>query len=167
MNTKVQEFIDKRKKEEKEKELKQREELLISLGLIDESKTKRERKYDERYFKGAKFDEGKNMYYTESIEYHTIEVTDEEFEEILKYAPVENKDKKDKKISLKNSIKKTLVYCFIAFLLGSTLVNFFERLEYSQGSINYVSLSSNINTSIICLMLFLCLMKLHAISKKK
>lgn len=119
MNTKVQEFIDKRKKEEKEKELKQREELLISLGLIDESKTKREREYDEHYFKGAKFDEGKNMYYTENIEYHTIEVTDEEFEEILKYAPVENKDKKDKKIS----IKKTLAYCFIAFLLGSTLYN--------------------------------------------
>ena len=39
MNAKVEEFIKKMKKEQKAKELSQKKKHLISLGLVDESKT--------------------------------------------------------------------------------------------------------------------------------
>lgn len=94
MNPKVQEFIDKMKAEQKEKELKEKKELLISLGLIDEEKSKEEVIYsDVRDFSNDwKWDEEKQKYYKKTQVIVPVEVTDEEYQEILKYAPVIEKE---------------------------------------------------------------------------
>lgn len=55
MNAKVQEFINKMKEEEK----RQRNENLISLGLVDETKKIIARQYINYYHSDAKFDKEK------------------------------------------------------------------------------------------------------------
>ena len=82
MNTKVQDFINKMKEEEK----KQRDENLISLGLVDETKKIIERQYINYYCSEAKFDEEKKLNYIEKEVYAPIDVTDEEYKEIVKYS---------------------------------------------------------------------------------
>ena len=86
MNAKVQEFIDKMKEIEKTK----KEEKLISLGLIDESKTITKRKTIDvdQFTTNAKYDSINKEYYVETNEYFAIDVTDEEYQEILKYSSV-------------------------------------------------------------------------------
>ena len=60
MNAKVEEFINKMKEEQKLKELKQREEHLISLGLLDESKSTIKIEYRDYWESGFdKWDEEK------------------------------------------------------------------------------------------------------------
>lgn len=84
MNVKVEEFLNLKKAEEK----KRRDEHLVSLGLVDESKTVRGRKYSrfwsEEY---EQYDGDKDMFFCEKEVYAPLEVTDEEYKEILKYAP--------------------------------------------------------------------------------
>ncbi len=84
MNVKVEEFLNLKKDEEK----KRRDEHLVSLGLVDESKTVRMRKYSrfwsEEY---EQYDGDKDMYFCEKNVHAPLEVTDEEYKEILKYAP--------------------------------------------------------------------------------
>ena len=90
MNAKVQEFINKMKEEQRKKELKQKEELLISLGLVDESKTIKRIVYlnDEECKDSttSKWDAEKQMFYEAIMSPAPIEVTDEEYQEILKYS---------------------------------------------------------------------------------
>ena len=57
MNTKVLEFINKMKEEEK----KQRDKNLISLGLVDETKKIIERQYLNYYSSVEKYDEEKKL----------------------------------------------------------------------------------------------------------
>jgi hypothetical protein len=93
MNNKVQEFINKMKAEQREKELKERGEHLISLGLIDEDKSNEETEYSDYYGgKDWKWDYEKNKYYKTVGIKVPVEVTDEEYQEILKYAPVIEKE---------------------------------------------------------------------------
>ena len=88
MNVKAQEFINKMKAEQREKELELRAEHLISLGLIDESASKEEIIYSNEYDGlGWQYDEEKQMYSKKVKNFCPIEVTDEEYQEILKYAP--------------------------------------------------------------------------------
>ena len=89
MNVKAQEFINKMKAEQREKELELRAEHLISLGLIDESASKEEIIYSDGY-------DEKQKYYKKVEVKVPIEVTDEEYREILKYAP-----RTDKKLAKK------------------------------------------------------------------
>ena len=99
MNVKVQEFINKMKEEEKSKELKRREEHLVSLGLLDENKITKGRVYLDNWdgTKDCKFDNDKNMYYKEDYIPAPLEVTDEEYQEILKYAPITKNETNDVK----------------------------------------------------------------------
>ena len=64
MNAKVQEFINKKKSELQEKEIKQRNEHLISLGLVDESKSVEGVVYFDVWdgSKDVKWDEEKQKY---------------------------------------------------------------------------------------------------------
>ncbi len=79
MDAKVKEFLDAAKAKEK----KERDNHLISLGLIDEGKTQRE--YSQNYGAGFyQWDEEKKMYYNDKAV--PVEVTDEEYEEIKKYS---------------------------------------------------------------------------------
>ena len=90
MNPKVQELIDKKKVEEKEIELKRRKDYLYSLGLIDKNKT--EKIYVSSFENTFKVEEGTGRHYIDR--YATIEVTDEEYEELRKYYSKESDDKK-------------------------------------------------------------------------
>ena len=122
MNEKVQEFI-KRMKEEQEK---QKNKHLITLGLIDESKTTEKREYLDNFIAGAKLDGAKNQYYIETKEYAPIEVTDEEYEEILKYAPIEEekneKTKVGKKTTWGNAINTTANIYLVLNIIGALIL---------------------------------------------
>ena len=83
MNPKVQDFLDKKKAEEREKELERRNEHLISLGLIDENKIGK--KYGSAFEDNARKEKETGLFYVER--YGALEVTDEEYAEICKYSP--------------------------------------------------------------------------------
>ena len=121
MNKKVQEFIEKMKEIEKAKELKQREEHLISLGLIDEEKTKRGIVYLDNWdgTRGWKFDNEKNKYYKEDYVPAAIEVTDEEYQEILKYAPITTK--KQEETVAQKGVANTIKTVAIIFAIINTI----------------------------------------------
>lgn len=143
MNPIVQAFLEERKKRH-----------LISLGLIDETKTKHERKYYNHSVPGAKFDNARNQYFLEGTTYFPIAVTDEEYQEIQKYAPIS--DNKTKNIN--NTHKKRIWSDIIKniawiYLIGGILINvfgwilfdykykydglFYMLLEYSGTIIHY------------------------------
>jgi len=82
MDAKVQEFINKMKEEEK----KQRDDKLISLGLTDENKKTVIREYLNYKRYDAKYDETKKQHYIEKEVESPIEVTEDEYQEILKYS---------------------------------------------------------------------------------
>lgn len=96
MNPQLEKYINDKKEEMK----KQRDEHLISLGLIDESKTKVERILFDDYAKAVnnypelyddvKYDNTLNKYYIDKEEKFPIKVTEEEYQELLKYIPKEN-----------------------------------------------------------------------------
>lgn len=90
MNAKVEEFINKMKEEKKAIELKQKEEHLISLGLVDEKKSINSIQYRDMWDGSpeCKYDEKTGKYYKGICIPAPIEVTNEEWEEILKYAPI-------------------------------------------------------------------------------
>ncbi len=82
----VQEFIEAMKEKQKEKERESKNEILISLGLVDKKNSHREY-YPYRVNEKCKWDEEVEKYY---IDKHTpLEVSDEEYKEILKYAQIE------------------------------------------------------------------------------
>ncbi len=83
MDAKVKEFLDTAKVKEREAFEKKRDELLISLGLIDDEKSTRE--YSDQFTYGFnKWDKEAKKYYRETLV--AITVTDEEYEEIKKYS---------------------------------------------------------------------------------
>lgn len=105
MNNKVQEFINK----QKEKELKQKEAHLISLGLIDESKSINSIEYLDEWdgTNECKWDTVIRKYYKEIEQKVALTVTDQEYQEILKYAPITSETNHTKTIETPwaNSIK--------------------------------------------------------------
>ncbi|MBE6307896.1 MAG: hypothetical protein E7087_01135 [Bacteroidales bacterium] len=163
MNAKVQEFIDKMMEKQKEEELKQREEFLISLGLIDEEKTKRGIVYLDIWdgTKDCKFDNEKNKYYKESFVPAAIEVTDEEYQEILKYAPLITREKEQKAEATKSSLEKTIEIIGIILVIISVIEIFMmigDLSNCSSDSIAYQQLTANIGVrSVQCLYLPLIL----------
>ena len=92
MNAKVEEFIKNKKNEH-----------LLSLGLVDESKTIIKKEYiGDIFIHGAKYDPDKRLYYISKEINGPIEITDEEYLEILKYAPiVEKKEDTPNNLSIK------------------------------------------------------------------
>ncbi len=91
MNPKVEEFIRNAKEQRKIEEKKERDMLLISLGLVDDSKTIEIVEYSATRDEEHKFiDPQKNMFYKRDILPAPIDITDDEYNEILKHIP--NKD---------------------------------------------------------------------------
>lgn len=108
MNEKVKNFIDAEKSKERAFFEKERDELLISLGLVNESETIRE--YSDVYsYIYNKWDENVRKYYHEKL--IPIKITDEEYEEIKKYSTM----KSTEEIGL-NEAEKTLNIINIIFL---------------------------------------------------
>ena len=90
----LQEFIDAMKEKQKQKEQEAKNEHLIRLGLIDKEKSNRE--YFPYFVNDkCKWDEDLGKYYIEKPV--PLEVSDEEYKEILKYDQVEVEEKKPKK----------------------------------------------------------------------
>ena len=84
MNAKVQEFIEKMKVEEQKK----RDEHLISLGLIDDELSYEEKKYVEEseLAEDVYWDDERKEYYKSTKVLVPLKVTDDEYQEILKYS---------------------------------------------------------------------------------
>lgn len=109
MNPKVEEFLAKKKKEKEEQELKKRNSVLLKLGLCEKEYAPEGKDYSDGYTE-YHYDEkeGKNIYY-KSV---PIEVTDEEYAEILKYASI-----KDTSESGKNGVATVLKIIGIVFYI--------------------------------------------------
>lgn len=125
MNNKVKEFIDVAKAQKRIKFEQERDKLLISLGLYKEVESTQNYCDADNYV--HKWDEkGKEWY---KVPVSAIEVTDEEYEEILKYAQIkedtedipENKDD-DNFLSITNKIVLFLS-CIACFLLVFASIN--------------------------------------------
>lgn len=99
---KVEEFIEMQ-------ELKRREEHLISLGLIDESKSSIKIEYTDETdgSKDWQWDNEKHKYYRKIILPVAIKVTDEEYRKIQKVCPYQKKQ--DYNIEKGNLIKELLI----------------------------------------------------------
>lgn len=129
MNAKAQEFINKKKSELQEKELKERNEHLISLGLVDESKSIEGVVYLNVWDGSSSclWDEEKQKYCKRTYIPAPIEVTDEEYQEILKYAPIK---KKEKVVEGKTNWASTIVLVANIFLALSIIGGIFLSMDY-------------------------------------
>ncbi len=113
MNAKLESFINQKRTEH-----------LISLGLVDESKPIKKRKYTDVYQAGYHLDNVKNLYYTEVTEYEPIDITNEEYQELLKYAPIhkdannnKGEDNVEKVTEYSNTIKTISNILFVVNLI--------------------------------------------------
>ena len=112
MNPVLQEFIAKAKEEKR----KQREKHLVSLGLIDENKSYRDY-YD--YYKAdldLKYDREKGQYYKDI--YTPIDITDEEYEELLKWLPKENKVETNVSRYSGSIVGFSIIYLILSIICG-------------------------------------------------
>lgn len=131
MNAKVQEFINQKKQEEKKK----RDEHLISLGLVTGEKIIK-REYLEYYSYGAILDEKEDRYYIEHKSEQAIEVTDEEYQEILKYSSASEKKEIDYKWA--NIIKNVATIFLVLSILGGVLFSFILGENYHTSSLVWI-----------------------------
>lgn len=109
MNSKLEKFLDLKKKEE----LNKRNDHLRLLGLTDDTK-KVMPIYSKQEFTGSKYDEVAKKYYTNKA---AIEVTDAEYAEICKYdsKPQSTLEKNE------NTIKKIMVLFTWLWGIGALL----------------------------------------------
>lgn len=115
MNAKLENFINLKKSEH-----------LISLGLIDESKTVKRIKYTHEYQPGGQYDYERKMFYSEVIEYAPIDITDEEYHELLIYAPINKKKEEGTKQSteVKQYSKTIMIISDIILVLNLIMGGF-------------------------------------------
>ena len=102
MHSKLKLFLNERREQERRKALAEREAHLISLGLVEEWTKERVEYFDEwDCTKSCTWDE-KLQKYSKVVQVPVpIEVTDEEYAQILKYAPIEGSKDKTKKRGLR------------------------------------------------------------------
>lgn len=160
MNEKVSKLIEQAKQQEKAI----REEHLISLGLVNENKTVRVYSdYSSNLY--DKWDEEAKQYYYEAPA--ALDVTDEEYAEILKYYPVDNKVNK-----INNGAEKFLEGTIAFILVLGILASFFLLIFAFAEGIN-ISITLPI-TLIISLLVYWAVIRvflnisnnLHEINKK-
>ena len=141
MNAKVEEFINKMKEEQKAKELSQKKKHLISLGLVDESKTVKGIVYLDNWdgTKECKFNSTEKKYYKERFVVAPIEVTDEEYQEILKYAPLSETSLEKDTAEITNEAKtnwagtiKTIAIIFLVVNIIGGFIVWMSLLDSSR-----------------------------------
>ncbi len=103
MDTKVKEFIEAAKLKERKVFEKERDEHLLSLGLIDEEKSIREYSVNYSSFFN-KWDKKAQKYYREELV--PAKITDEEYEEVKRYAAKNAADMEN--VELNNGAEKFL-----------------------------------------------------------
>ena len=155
MNAKVEDFIKKMKEEQKAKELKQREEYLISLGLVDDSKTVNGIIYLEKWdgTKECKFDYKLQKYYKEGSIAAALEVTDEEYQEILKYAPITKEETNDDKSSggttWANTIKVIANILLAINIIGGFILSIVLSSDYTTDDFAWIPIIAALNYCIL------------------
>ena len=120
----AQEFIDAMKEKQKQKEEKIKNEILIHFGLIDKEKSNRE--YFPYYVnEKCEWDEEVGKYYIGK--YVPLEVSDEEYKEILKLAEaeVEHEEEKPKKSTKWGSAIEVIAWIVLIVGIISNLVFMF------------------------------------------
>ena len=102
MHSKLEVFLNEKREQERRKALAEREAHLISLGLVEEWTKERVEYFDEwDCTKSCTWDEKLQKYSNVVQAPVPIEVTDEEYAQILKYAPIEGSKDKTKKRGLR------------------------------------------------------------------
>ena len=131
MNAKAQEFINKKKSELQEKELRERNEHLISLGLVDESKSIEGILYLDSWDGSEKclWDEEKQKYYKRTYIPAPIELSDDEYQEILKLAPIELKEKKVE-VERRTNWAGAIVFAANLFLAISIIAGIYLSMDF-------------------------------------
>lgn len=121
MNPKVEKFLSEMKESKANEAKRIRDEHLISLGLVDDEKMIKNRKYSQYWSKKyPNYDKYKDMYYSDTEHPLPIEISDEEYEEILKIAPLsESVTKKEKSFASWAGCIKILAYIYL--FLGVSL----------------------------------------------
>ena len=149
MNAKVQEFIDKMIEKQKGEELKQREKHLISLGLIDENKNTYLTSKVYPNEEGWHFDFKEQVYYkgTKSA----IEVTDEEYQEILKYAPIKEKivTAEEAKTTWANAINVIANILLVLNIIGGIILFIILSSDYSTDDFAWIPIVSALTYCIL------------------
>ena len=171
MNAKVQEFIDKKKSELKEEELKKREEHLISLGLVDESKSVEGVVYFDIWdgSEECKWDEEKQRYVKRSYVPAPIEVTDEEYQEILKYAPKERTEtgvKKEPDTTWGNAINTIANILLAINIIGGVTLCIILSNDYSTADFAWIPIVSALTYCILWYPLILGFSKIVKAAEK-
>ena len=130
MNPKVEEFICKMKEEQE----KQKKEHLISLGLIDETKSIETIEYYDVWdgTKECEWVPNEQKYRKKVYKYEALDVTDEEYQEILKYAPISetqilNNKKQVSQTKWANVLYKLGLILSIIIFIGGFVVSFIEE----------------------------------------
>ena len=172
MSKKVQEFIDKMKKEERKK----RDEHLISLGLIDESKTIITR-IDENVYShtpDSRYDKEKGCYYVETTKYFPIEITDEEYQEILKYSSfANNKTEEIKEVveevstTWANVIKVIANILLVLNIIGGFFLYIMLADSYKTENYAWIPIVSALSYCILYYPLIVGFSKIVAIAERK
>lgn len=131
MNEQIEKWIENRKSEQRKEFEQKRDEHLVNIGLTDESKTIR--KYYDYFIEGMQYDEDKGRYYKDSN--GPIDVSDEEYAEICKYAPF----KEFKQVQMKglnNGVEGFLnIMAYITLSVG--VIAFIVLLASSIDTIRY------------------------------
>lgn len=144
MNAKVQEFIEKMKAEQKVKELQKRKEHLISLGLIDENNSFVGKKYLDQWdgTSTCHWDNKERKYY-KMVEFKdALEVSDEEYLEILKYCPLTGTKENTKPIEESKEQKVSTPWADGI----NTIANILLAVNIIGGITLFVMLSSSYST---------------------
>lgn len=129
MNPQLEKYINSKKQEQQKKYEQQRDELLMSLGLVDGSKTKVERVYSDLLLAGYRYDDALRKYYFDKEIKLPIDITEDEYQELLKYVSKEeqpvkseiNKDASENLIALNKVLK---VLAIISLIIGIILTVF-------------------------------------------
>lgn len=120
MNEKVESFLNKKRAEEQEKYAKQKQKLLIDLGLFDKEYST-STSYSAEY-PYAEWDNqaqpGKCKYYKQV----PIDVSDEEYEEIKKYSNIETEDNQSNPVATALTVIAWIVFIG-GFISGIVLGN--------------------------------------------
>jgi len=153
MNEKVKNLITQRKALLNASQKQIRDNHLISLGLVDESKPERE--YVDSHYTGniGKYDSETNRCYIEK--HPALEVSDAEYEEICKYFPP---TQKAKGISVMGTTLKIIAIVFFAitfFVSISSVIKVLDTKFYVEFTVHKLtSISTFICSLLLCMVLF-------------
>ena len=138
MNPKVQALIDQKRKEEDIKRDQKskddgfmKEQYLLSLGLIDEEKSSYKKIYKDEYEDGCLWDEDKEQWYKEESDIVLLDISDEEYQTLLKYYPPTDylvnfkpKDKTTSELTYSEIITVTAKIFLIVTIVGCLILAF-------------------------------------------